>query len=63
MEARAECDEMKPLFWLAECEILDYHEAFDATYGWEAMRGLDKYFKNELDLEEIKKISGKPIAL
>jgi glycosidase len=56
VEARGECDALKELFWLAECEIPDYHESFDVTYGWEAMRGFDKFFKGELALEEIKKI-------
>ena len=45
VEARGECDALKPLFWLAECEIPEYHEAFDVTYGWEAMRAMDKYMK------------------
>ncbi|RYY62212.1 MAG: 1,4-alpha-glucan branching protein [Chitinophagaceae bacterium] len=53
VEARGECDAVKPLFWLAECEIVAYHEAFDLTYGWEVMRGFDKYFKNEMTLAEI----------
>jgi glycosidase len=53
VEARGECDAIKPLFWLAECEILEYHEAFDATYGWEAIRGLDKYMKGEKTLADI----------
>ena len=53
VESRSECDAVKPLFWLAECEILAYHEAFDVTYGWEAMRAMDKYMKNELTLAEI----------
>jgi len=53
VEARGECDALKPLFWLGECEIIDYHEAFDVTYGWEVMRGFDKYFKKELTLGDI----------
>jgi glycosidase len=54
LEARAECDTIKPLFWLAECEILDYHEVFDLTYGWEAMRAMDKYMKGEgLQLSDV----------
>lgn len=53
VEARGECDALKQLFWLAECEILDYHEAFDVTYGWEVLRGIDKYMKKEMKLEEI----------
>jgi glycosidase len=53
IEARAECDAVKPLFWLAECEILGYHEAFDLTYGWEVMRAIDKYMEKEKTLAEI----------
>lgn len=55
IEARAQCDALKPLFWLAECEIPEYHEAFDLTYGWEAMRSFDKYKKvpAELNLAEV----------
>ncbi len=53
VEARGECDALKPLFWLAECEILEYHESFDVTYGWEALRGIDKYMKGEKTLADI----------
>jgi len=53
VEARSECDAVKPLFWLAECEIPEYHESFDLTYGWEAMRAMDKYMKAELKLADI----------
>jgi glycosidase len=53
IEARSECDAIKPLFWLAECEILNYHEVFDVTYGWECMRAIDKYMKAELPYSDI----------
>ena len=53
VEARSECDAIKPLFWLAECEILEYHEAFDVTYGWEVMRAMDKFMKEEKLLADI----------
>lgn len=53
VEARGECDALKPLFWLAECEILDYHEAFDLTYGWEVLRAIDKYMQGEMLLHGI----------
>lgn len=56
VEARSECDAVKPLFWLAECEILNYHEAFDVTYGWEAMRAIDKYMQKKMTLAEITPI-------
>lgn len=53
VEARGQCDALKPLFWLAECEILEYHEAFDVTYGWEVMRATEKYMKKEIRLPDI----------
>lgn len=53
IEARGECDAIKPLFWLAECEIPEYHEAFDVTYGWEGMRAFDKYMKGDAALADI----------
>jgi glycosidase len=55
LEARAECDAIKPLFWLAECEVFDYHEVFNVTYGWKVMRAFDKYFSTaEISLPQIK---------
>jgi len=57
LDARAECDTLKPLLWLAECEVFEYHEVFDLTYGWEAMRAIDKYFSvGEVTLPQIKEI-------
>lgn len=53
VEARGKCDAVKPLFWLAECEIIDYHEAFDLTYGWEGMRAMDAYMKGEKTLADV----------
>jgi glycosidase len=54
IEARGECDSIKSLFWLAECEIPEYHEAFDVTYGWLVMRAADKYMKGEASLADIR---------
>lgn len=49
--ARSILDDVKPeLFWLAECEEAEYHEAFDATYTWKWMHATEKYYKNEIDL-------------
>lgn len=57
IEARSECDTIKPLLWLAECEILNYHEVFDITYGWECMRAIDKYMAGgEIKMQDILKI-------
>ncbi|HQD11087.1 MAG TPA: alpha-amylase family glycosyl hydrolase, partial [Flavihumibacter sp.] len=41
VEARRQLDQRKKLFWLAECEELNYHDAFDATYAWEWMHKIE----------------------
>lgn len=57
IEARSECDAIRPLLWLAECEILNYHEVFDITYGWECMRAIDKFMAGgEMKMPDILKI-------
>lgn len=44
-DARKKCDALKPLCWLAECEVVDYHEAFDISYAWEWMHITEKMMK------------------
>lgn len=53
VEARMAVDAVKPLFWLAETEEISYHQAFDATYSWELLHTLEKYWKKETDLNAI----------
>lgn len=43
------CD--KKLFWLAECEEIDYHEAFDITYGWKLLHCMEAFWRNEAGIE------------
>lgn len=45
--ARKELDAIKPLFWLAETEEISYHEVFDASYTWEFLHTMEKYWRNE----------------
>ncbi|ULQ56675.1 alpha-amylase family glycosyl hydrolase [Flavihumibacter rivuli] len=45
--ARSSLDKEKKLFWLAECEEANYHEAFDATYTWEWMHKTADYYKKK----------------
>ncbi|RYG03082.1 MAG: 1,4-alpha-glucan branching protein [Chitinophagaceae bacterium] len=56
LDARGECDTVKPLFWLGECEVLKYHEVFDLIYGWELMRAIDKYFKKEQSFDVVREV-------
>lgn len=46
-EARTEIDEEKKLFWLAETEHANYHEAFDASYTWEFLHAMEAYWRKE----------------
>jgi alpha-amylase len=49
-EARRTLDQDKKLFWLAECEESNYHEAFDATYTWEWMHKSEDFAKHRTDI-------------
>ena len=55
-EARTACDTIKNLFWLAECEVVEYHDVFDATYAWWWMHETEKYFKGNVDLNEVRNV-------
>jgi glycosidase len=49
MEARAELEKTKTLFWLAESDPLenpDYYNAFDACYTWTWMHQTADFYKN-----------------
>jgi alpha-amylase len=48
--ARTTLDKDKKLFWLAECEEANYHEAFDATYTWEWMHKTEDFVKGKTDM-------------
>jgi alpha-amylase len=48
--ARMELDAVKPLFWLAECEEIMYHEVFDASYTWKWLHIMEAYWKKSTDL-------------
>lgn len=52
-EARTACDALKPLFWLGECEVMQYHDTFDATYAWEWMHVTEKYFQGNASLNHV----------
>jgi glycosidase len=54
--ARAQCDAIRPLFWLAECEVVDYHTVFDATYTWWWMHVTEEYMKGIDTLETVRNV-------
>src|SRR5688500_3612468 len=43
--ARTHLDSIKKLFWLAECEEINYHEVFDATYAWKLLHKMEAYWR------------------
>lgn len=46
-QAREALDPVKPLFWLAECEEIAYHEVFDATYTWKFLHKMESVGRHE----------------
>lgn len=55
-DARAQCDAIKPLFWLAECEVVSYHDVFDVTYAWWWMHVTDEYTKGNDTLNTLRDV-------
>ena len=53
MIARQQCDAIKPLFWLAECEEVAYHDAYDVSYAWAFMHASEKFAKGIGSLNDI----------
>jgi alpha-amylase len=54
--ARTELDQIRPLFWLAECEEITYHEVFDATYTWKWLHSMEGYWKKTMDMQELSQV-------
>lgn len=55
-DARTQCDAIKPLYWLAECEVVDYHNVFDTTYSWWWMHETEKFVKGEADTNTLHNV-------
>lgn len=58
-EAKDACEQLKPLFWLAETEVKEYHQVFDASYAWEWMKASEKYYKQLVSLPYVQSIMQK----
>lgn len=56
LEARPQCDALKTLYWLAECEDVTYNAVFDATYAWEWMHVSEKLVKETASLQHFKDV-------
>ncbi len=56
VDAKAQCETIKPLFWLAECEVPEYHKVFDVTYAWKWMHIMEKLAKNMAGINDLKDV-------
>lgn len=59
LEARAELQKTKTLFWLAESDPVehpDYFRAFDACYTWSWMHKTAEFYKNQLPLNTLDSV-------
>ncbi|MEO7800681.1 MAG: alpha-amylase family glycosyl hydrolase [Ginsengibacter sp.] len=51
--AKLALKDVKPdLFWLAECEAIEYHTVFDATYTWKWMHTSEDNLKANLNVDD-----------
>jgi glycosidase len=55
-QARTHLDSIKKLFWLAECEETNYHEAFDATYTWHWMHESMQFYRKHINLQQLMQV-------
>ena len=55
-EARPACETIKPLFWLAECEVVEYHDVFDVTYAWSWMHATENMLKGSGSMNDVRNV-------
>jgi glycosidase len=56
VDAKQQCETIKPLFWLAECEVPEYHKVFDVTYAWKWMHVTTKLAENNAGINDMKDV-------
>ena len=59
-EARAQLDQIKPVFMLAEAEGNELYQAFEMTYGWELHHIMNDIAKGKKDASAIHAFFAKP---
>jgi alpha-amylase len=55
-QARLELDTIRPLYWLAETDDIDYLDVFDSWYTWRWMAATEKYMKHEKTMADLLQI-------
>ena len=56
---RANLDNIKKLLWVAETENPEYHNVFDATFGWELLHAMEQVYRKELKLYQLREVLNK----
>jgi alpha-amylase len=55
-DARRQLEKSRPLFWLAECEEIAYHEVFDVTYAWKWLHKMEAFWRQETGMEGLDEV-------
>jgi glycosidase len=56
VDAKQQCKKIRPLLWLAECEVPEYHKVFDVTYAWKWMHVTAKLAENNAGINNMKDV-------
>lgn len=56
IEARTECDTLRPMYWLAETDTEEYLQVFDASYAWEWMVDSTAVVKHRMTTEKMMSV-------
>lgn len=63
IEAKNKISKMKKdLFWLAECEVPEYHAVFDATYTWRWMHASQEFYQGRMNLQSLLTVLYKSVT-
>jgi alpha-amylase len=52
-DARVALDAIKPLFWLAETEHINYQDVFDCSYAWHWMHETERFSKDQIGVPDL----------
>lgn len=55
-DARTALDAIKPSFWLAETEHINYQDVFDCSYAWHWMHETENFSRGERNVQDLGNI-------
>jgi glycosidase len=61
--ARTQCEDLKKLYWLAECDEPEYSAVFDTTYAWEWMHASKGKVHGQNSLNDLKQLLNKYLQM